>query len=257
VHTAGMLWAVYHETLLVVPAGLAALILLGARAVPWARRPTVSPVARRLVVVAAGGAAGSAWSLTALNGPPDLFVVLPFAALGVAGTAVLLLGRLPRRAALVTVVALVSLTVVTAGVESVATRDDRLLAQRADVMAVLGTQPADATVATIDAPEVLAIAGRDDVAPYQLFSRSMERYLDGTYPGGMRGVLRSLRAKRPTFVAVGSTFRGHWPYPWLTRDYVRIGGGTTWHWYIRASVGPAAVLRARVAHERALAAYGR
>jgi hypothetical protein len=252
-----MLWLAYHWTLPLAIAGLAALLVLGVRAVPFARRPTVSPVARRLVVTTSGALVGTGWTLLAINGGPDLFVLLPFAALGIAGVALLLLGRLPRRAALAGAAAVVSLAVVIAGVMSVTTRDDRLLAQRADVDAVLGTQPPTATVVALSAPEVLALSGRQSPVPYQIFSGTMERYLAGTYPGGMPGFMATLRDLRPTFVVVGSTFHGYWPYPWLQRGYSRIGGGATFTWYLRRSAGHDALIRARIAHDEALEAFGR
>jgi hypothetical protein len=245
----------YHLTLPLIIAGLAALMLIGAQAVTFARRPTVSPVARRLVVCAAGGFVGSVWTLTAINGGPDLFVLLPFAALGLAGATVLLLGRLPRRVALAGTVAVVCLGVVVAGLESVATRDDRLLLQRADVNAVLGTQPTDATIVGLSAPQVLALAGRDSPVPYQILIPNQERYLEGTYPGGLRGFLDTLVAARPTFVVVGRSFREEWPNPWLRADYRRVGGGAGWTWYLSRAAGHDALVRARLAHDDVMAAF--
>jgi hypothetical protein len=229
-----MLWLAYHWTLPVVIAGLVALVVLGVRAVP-----------------------GTVWTLLAINGGPDLFVLLPFAAVGIAGVVLLLLGRMPRRAALAGAAVVVSLGVVVAGVMSVTTRDDRLLAQRADIDAVLGTQPSSATVVALSAPQVLALSGRDSPVPYQIFSGTMERYLAGTYPGGMPGFMARLRDLRPTFVVVGSTFKGYWPYPWLQREYRRIGGGASFTWYLRRSAGHDALIRARIAHDEALTPFGR
>jgi len=252
-----MLWLAYHWTLPPVIAGLAALLVLGVRAVPFARRPTVSPVARRLVLTASGALVGTGWTLLAINGGPDLFVLLPFAALGIAGVVVLLLGRLPRRAALAGAAAVVTVSVAVAGVMSVTSRDDRLLAQRADIAAVLGTQPSSATVVALSAPQVLALSGRTSPVPYQIFSGTMERYLAGTYPGGMPGFMAGLRDLRPTFVVVGSTFHGYWPYPWLQREYRRVGGGASFTWYLRRSAGHDALIRARIAHDEALTPFGR
>jgi hypothetical protein len=219
-----MLWLAYHWTLPPVIAGLAALLVLGVRAVPFARRPTVSPVARRLVLTASGALVGTGWTLLAINGGPDLFVLLPFAALGIAGVVVLLLGRLSRRAA---------------------------------IAAALGTQPSSATVVALSAPQVLALSGRTSPVPYQIFSGTMERYLAGTYPGGMPGFMAGLRDLRPTFVVVGSTFHGYWPYPWLQREYRRVGGGASFTWYLRRSAGHDALIRARIAHDEALTPFGR
>jgi hypothetical protein len=250
-----MLWKNYHSSLLLVIGGLVAVVALGVRAVPAARRPTVSPVARRLTVVSAGGVAGSLWTLKAMNGAPDLFVLLPFAAVGLAGTTVVLLSHLPRRTALVGATALVCVGVVAAGVQSVTTRDDRLDAQRADALAVLGSQSPDAVVVSLNAPAVLAIAERSNPSPYQYFSSSVQHYLDGTYPGGMEGFIADLQRDRPTIVAVGTTLRGLWPYGWLTRDYVRIGSGVGVSWYVARAAGPAAIERAELAHAQVMQQY--
>jgi hypothetical protein len=248
-----LLWDSYRWTLPLIAVGIVATCVLAARALPFARRPMASPVARRLVVAGAGALVGTVWTLMVVNGGPDLFVLLPFAALGIAGTLLLLVGRISRRGAVAALAALAAVAVLVAGVESVTTRDGRLVVQRADVAAVLGSQPGGATVVSIDAPEALALAGRSNPVPYQLFSATMTRYLAGTYPGGMRGFEATLRRLRPTFVVVGSDFHGSWPYRWLNRDYARVGGGASMVWYLRRSAGVAAIFRARAAHAAALA----
>ncbi len=236
--------------------GLVALFVLGVRAVPFARRPTVSPVAVRLVTCAAGGFVGTVWTVLVVNGAPDLFELLPLAALGVAGVALLLLSRLSQRTALAGVAVIVSLGVVAGLVESVTTRDDALILQRADVEAVLGTQPADATVVSLSAPQVLALSGRESPVPYQLMTGNQERYLDATYPGGMAGFQRTLVDLHPTFVVVGRASRVAWARSWLDTDYWRVGGNDGWWWYLARSTGSDALLRARMAHEAVMAAYG-
>lgn len=257
--TATMLWESYHVTLLLAVVGLVGVVVLGVRAVTPARHPTASPVARRLVMVGAGAVAATVWTLLAINGAPDLFVLLPFAALGATGLVTLGLSHLSPRRALVGAVAVVSLGVVMAATESVTTRDDRLLAQRDDIAAVLGSlppsPPGTPRVVTLNAPQVLAITGGTSPTPYQYFSGSADRYLDVSYPGGMRAFLSNLEELHPTVVAVGSSFRGLWPYGWLTRDYVRIGQGVGVSWYISRAVGASAIAAARLAHHQALFPY--
>jgi hypothetical protein len=250
-----MLWDSYHASLLLAIAGIVAVVVLGVRAVPVARRPTVSPAARRISLVSAGGLFGTLWTLKAMNGAPDLFVLLPFAAVGLAGTALILLSHVPRRVAVSGTVALVCLGVLVAGVESVTTRDLRLDAQRADTLAVLGSQSPDAVVVSLNAPQVLAISGRDNPSPYQYFSSSVVRYLEATYPGGFRSLITGLERDRPTIVAVGTTLHGLWPYGWLTRDYVLIGRGVGVSWYVARAAGAAAIDSARLAHLRVMSHY--
>jgi hypothetical protein len=251
--TWGMEWSAYHWTLPLLIGGLVALFVLGARSVTVARRPTASPVARRLVVCSVGAFVGTVWTVLVVNGGPDLFVLLPFGSLGLAGTAVLLLGRLPRRVAIASAVGVVSLGVVVAGLESVLTRDDQLLLQRADVIAVLGTQPGDATLVSLSAPQVLVLAGRDSPVPYQIMNKPQREYLGATYPGGMQGFLESLRRERPTFVVIGQSFHSGWPYPWIHADYRRVGDGAGWTWYLNRSAGHDALIRARIAHAEVMA----
>jgi len=248
-------WSAYHWSLLLILGGLAALLLLGARSLASARGPTASPMARRMVSCAVGALVGTVWTLLVVNGGPDLFMLLPYAALGVAGATVRLLGRLPHRLALFGAVGVVSLGVVVAGVESVTTRDEGLRLERADVSAVLATEPPDATVVSLSAPQVLALAGRDSPVPYQIMITTQERYLDATYPGGMDGFLATLIAARPTFVVVGHSFLESWPNRWLERDFRRVGGGAGWVWYLSRSAGHEALIRARIAHEEVMAAH--
>jgi len=139
-------------------------------------------------------------------------------------------------------------------VESVATRNDELLLERADVNAVLATQPADATIFALEAPEVLAISGRRNIWPWQLFDRRMQSYLDHTRPGGLAGLANQLAAQRPTFVVIGDRYIGSWQQAVVQRDYVRVGHGPAWTWYLSRATGPAALARARADEATAMAA---
>jgi hypothetical protein len=250
-----ILWTAYHLTLLVALAGLLAMIVLAVRAVPFVRRsaPTNTLVAQRLVVMGTGAAVATAWTIAVVNGGPDLFVVLPFAALGVTGTVLLLASRVPRRLGVWVAVVAVVAGVTVAGVESVRTRSYDLVQQRADIRAVLATQPADATILSVDAPQVLALAGRDNPTRYQLFSSAMESYLDHTRPGGVRSYAAHVRRLRPTFIVIGTSYQGYWPYRVLDHLYWRIGRGTNWNWYLSRRAGVGALLRAREANASAMA----
>jgi hypothetical protein len=247
----------YDLSLFLILGGLIALFVLGVRAVPFARRPTASPTARRLVVCAAAALIGTVWTLADINGAPDLFMLLPLAAVGLAAPVVLLLGRLARRLALTGAVAVVCIAVTAASLESVSTRAHMLDVQRADVNAVLGTQPGDATIVSLNAPEALALAGRDNPVPYQVMNRAQVRYLSASYPGGIPGFLDTLKSLRPTFVVVSPSFVEPWPDSWLGTDYWRIGGGAGFVWYLSRDAGPDALADARLAHDEVMTAFGR
>jgi hypothetical protein len=125
------------------------------------------------------------------------------------------------------------------------------------VAAVLATEPTNATVLSLSAPEVLALSGRTDPTPYQIMTWTQERYLSARYPGGLAGFLRTLVSSHPTLVAVGNSADVRFARPWLDTDYWRIPGDQAgWHWYLDRTAGPAALARTELAHDAVLAAYG-
>ena len=249
-----MLWGDYRATLVLFLAGIAALLALAGSAVPVVLRSAdVSVTAVRLVSVGAGCLAGSVWTVLVINGGPDLFELLPLAALGMAGLVVHLVSRLPRRAALAAVAVLACTAVVAAGFEAVTTRTDKLTKERREVTAVLATQPADATILSVNAPEVLALSGRTNLWPWQLFDNRMDDYLAARLPGGLPGLTARLQQDQPRLIVVGSTVpTPPWLAPVLAEDYRRVGTGPGWVWYLSNSAGKAAVARVRAA-DRAVA----
>lgn len=249
-------WGDFHLTLLIALAGLLALLAMTAWALPFVRRSTgvVSSASRqRLLPVGAGCLAGTAWTIAVINGGPDLFVLLPFSALGAAGTVVLLGEHLPRRAGRAAVALVVCGGVVGATVESVATRDHTLPLLRADISAVLATQPADATILSVEAPQVLAIAQRDNLWRWQLFDPRMLAYLDHTQPGGLTGMAHRLGRERPTWLVISSQNKGTWQAAVVRRDYWRVGRAPGWTWYLSRNAGRAALERAHAASTRVMA----
>lgn len=249
------LYTDFQQSLYVVVAGLVALLLLSARATVQIRRRSAGagdPVARRLVIVGAGALAGTAWTLAVVNGGPDLFELLPFAALGLTGLVLLAAGHLPRPAAVVLVVAVSLVGLVSGGIESVATERHVLIQERADVDAVLATQPPEAQVLSIDAPQVLALSGRDNPSSLQIFTPSQDAFLRHRLAGGLKGYAARVRALQPTFVVVGGSYRGTWADAMLAQDYWRVGHGTSWTWYLNRSAGPDALLAARQANRAAM-----
>jgi hypothetical protein len=253
-HTWSILWADYHATLVVALAGLAALLVLAAHAALVVRRSAgAAPlVAHRLVPVGAGCLAGCIWTVAVINGGPDLFELLPLAAMGLAGVVLLVTSHLPRRVGPAVVTAVVGAGVVVAGLESVVTRDDSLLLQRADVQAVLSTQPADATLLSVAAPAVPALAERDNLWPWQLFDPRMLSFLDHTQPGGLPGLAARLATERPTFVVIADHYPGQWQRAVVHRDYRPVGHGPGWTWYLSRTASHASLLRARAANTSAM-----
>jgi hypothetical protein len=252
------LWVGYHATLLVGIVGLVLFLVTGVTAV---RRLLSAPRSRAdrsprdvgAVALAAAAGVGVGWTLVAINGAPDLFEMLPFGALGITAGILWLVGRVsaggPSLVARVAITAVVAATLLAAGANSVLTRNDILPIERADVGRVLAAAPPGAGVLSISAPEVLAIAGRTNPRPVQIYDRPMEAYLDKTWPDGMTGYTHSLIRMRPTLIAVGDSFARTWPDQMLTRDYWSVGRGTTWRWYLSRTAGRAALLRLREAND--------
>ena len=82
-----VLWDGYHWSLGVLVAGLVGLVVTAA-----VTRPRQVP----LLAVGAAAAVGTAWTVAVVNGAPDLFVLLPFGALGVAAVVVRTAALLPH-----------------------------------------------------------------------------------------------------------------------------------------------------------------
>lgn len=248
-----VLWNSYHASLVAALVGLVLLLVRSAWAVPDVRRPhgTGAAEARRLVIVGAGAAGGAAWTISVINGGPDLFVLLPFGALGVAGLVTLVTARLRRRLKATVVTLVVAAGVLSATVESVATRSDLLVTQVADIAAVLGTQPPGSSIVSIGAPQVLAIAQRDNPTPYQLADRRMVEYLHQLKPASMSSFASEIARRHPTFVVVGH-HRLRLVDQVLARHYSWVGRGVDWSWYLRRSAGPAALVRSRAANAAVL-----
>jgi hypothetical protein len=230
--------------------GLVTLFVAGlfANRIARSRRHFSRPVPWRLTAVAAGATAATCWTIAVINGAQDPFVVLPFASLGAAGLVVLGIDSLPRQGALAVGAGVVIICLGVAGWESVAGRDYQLLRQRADVAEVMAAEPHGASVLSLDAPQMLAIADRRDISSYQLFDTRMVSYLDQTVPGGIQGFIHRMDRRRPTVVVIGSSYEGHWAQSMLRAHYADVGLGPGWEWFVRRSVGRQALAAARAAN---------
>ena len=254
--TLGFLWRGYHLSLVVFAVGLVALLVLGARAL---RRlsdhdDSAASGSAPQVALAAAAAAGLAWTLVAINGPPDLFEMLPLASLGLAGAVVAAVRRLPAVVAGSTVAVVCMSAIGLATVESAGDASDRLLRQRADVAAVLAAAPRGAAVLSINAPEVLAISDGSNPTSYQVFDGAIDRYLGHTAVGGVDGYAALVARTRPTLLAVGRGDASGWPASLLHGDYRRAGSYSSWTWYVSRTTGQATWAAVRAANRSVLGA---
>lgn len=234
----GLLNHSYGRSLALVLLGLAALLAVGAVAVPELRRPDPPDRSRNVVLLAAGGLVAAAWTCYAVNGGPDLFVVLPFAALGIAALVGLLAGRLSELGHLRVAAPVAAVALVLAATQSVTTRDGRLTDERAEIVRTVSALPQGATVLSIDTPEIPAILERRNPYPWQLFNSSMTPFLDDHLHGGLAGLSARIGRARPALIAVGDAATDDWIKPLLRSDYSEIGDGLYWTWFARRDLAP-------------------
>lgn len=222
-----LLWQGYHGSLFLALIG-PVMLLVAARH----RRPAV-------VITAAGGLAAVAWTAGVINGAPDLFLVLPFGAVGSALLVQSLVSALRSRGvrAAMVVPAVCAAAVVAAAATAVLTRSDALAIQAADVHAVLRSVPRGSALATIDAPEPLVLSGRTNPTPYLILDTGETGYLDHNVPGGTAGYLESMVHSDPTLLAVGRGADQRLITRIVSSEYRPAGQGPGWEWWIARDLG--------------------
>lgn len=245
----------YGPSLWLIPFGLLVLVAMGVAAAFPRRSDSPEPVRGLLsssrdgiLVAAVGGVVAAAWTVYAINGAPDLFVLLPFASLGLAGGCCFLVRFLSPHHGRMLLVGMTGLGVVGSLVFALATRSDLLPLERRDAQRVTAAAGPRATVLSVHAPEVLAILERDNLSRWQLFTSTMTGYLDQELPGGLAAYADRIEAAHPTLIAVGGRSDTTWLEPVLHRDYRRIGKGPGWTWYADRDLGPRGLDRVRAAN---------
>jgi hypothetical protein len=226
----------YGLTLWLLFGGLLALGLR-ALAVFWPASRRKDPSVPVLAAFAVGAAVGLAWNLRDYDAWPDLFPMLPLAAVGVGGVFALIARWLSERIAAVAAFALFAAAIVIGISYSVTTRDDTLDAQRASVDAVMRQLPADARITSIEAPQPLVLTGQTNRTRFQMFRVGLQYYVDDHWPGGRVGFRRDLVKDAPALVSVGDSVSQRWRAG-IEPAYVWIGNADDWGWYARASLGP-------------------
>ena len=231
-------WAVLKEaygvSLWVLVVGLAALAILTLLAFlrgGW-RAPARVPVA----AVGAAGVAALSWSLRDFNSWPDALLLLPLAAVGIGGVAKELIERLPPRAGLALCLAWVIAAVAIAANYSTTQRSRLLRRQRSAVAAMLQLLPSDASIQSIGAPEALVLSGRTNPTRYQTFSQGLGRYMNDTWPGGLRGFAKWVGREEPTVITIGRRVPT-WLRRTIHREYRLADFAPGWTWYVHRSLG--------------------
>lgn len=190
-----------------------------------------------LVAIGVTTVAALAWTARDFDGWPDLFVLLPFAALGV-GTLVRELGaHLPRRASVAVALAWTVAAVTVAVTFSVTERDHTLVRQRASVDRVLSVLPAGSDIVVISAPQPLVLSGKTNSTRYAMLTSGLDDYVDDTWPGGMVGFTDSILRQRPALIAVAPP-RSAWAATTFGSEYVRVQRAPGWVWFADRALGP-------------------
>jgi hypothetical protein len=239
----------FGASLWVLLGGLAALVILAAGPV-W-RRGLRGTTGSALVVSSAAGAVGAVlWSLRDYDNWPDAFLLLPFGAFGAGAVIWALAPHLSPRVLVAltgTATALLTLVALLASLEG--GRDQRLVAQRRSVQAVLAVLPDDATIVSVEAPQPLVLSGRTNPTRHQMFAAGLGRYVDDTWPGGTLGYFQSILDSDAELVAVGSRLVPSWR-PRLEKEYEVVGRAPGWTWFARRSLGEDVLAELRDAARR-------
>jgi hypothetical protein len=227
----------YRWSLVLVLLGWAVSIAWPAAALARRGRPRNHvDVETHALMLGAGGLVAGLWSCYQINGGADLFVVLPFAAVGLSAALLAAGARLSRPTARGLGAAVVAAAVLLAGVEAVSTRDHRLPTERRDVAQMVAAVPPGSTVLSLSAPEVLVLLHRRNPFPWQLSNSAISRFLDDHLDGGLAGYAGRISRLHPTLVAIGHHAVADWLRPVLDRDYVRVGRADHWTWYAATSL---------------------
>ena len=225
----------YGVSLWVLFAGLVALPLLSLGVLRKATR-LANPWLPVVAAFTVGAAVGLAWNFKEYDAWPDLFPMLPFAAVGLGGVFHVATKRLPVRATLVAAVALSLVATVLAIHHSVTSRGDRLETQRESVKAVLAQLPDDATITSVEAPQALVLDKRRNPTRHQMFSAGLQFYIDDIWPGGLDGFRRDLVEDEPDMIVFGDPVSDRWRAA-IEPEYVYVGSAPDWFWYARRSLG--------------------
>jgi hypothetical protein len=241
----GRVWNVlewgFGASLWVIVVGLVALPVLLVPSVaspdpPGAGEAPRSVAAFRtspLLPIVAGAAVMTVWTTSDFNGWPDIFPLLPFAAVGFAGLVHAVVRRLRPPVGDALAGAIVACLIVLAVNMAVGTRSNAIDEQRAAVHELLDQLPRDATILSINSPQALVLSGRTNPSRHQTFLRGLHDYIEDTYPGGLDAFGAWVASEKPTVIALERPRPPEWLETALDRDYRFVGMAPGWAWYVR------------------------
>ncbi len=228
----------YGASVWVIFVGLAAL-LVSAAVAAVRRRGDREPRSAALVGSGVAALVSIVWTFQALDGWPDAFLLFPFAAVGVGSLVQVVVDRAPGKVALASTLAVATACTVIAVSFSVGKHDDRLVEQRRSTDAVMEVLP-DARVFSVRAPQSLVLTQQRQGSRFHLFAHGMTRYINDTFPGGIRGYGLWVARHAPTVIALHDS-APRWLEPTIQSSYVEVGEAPGWTWFVRRDVGAEAL----------------
>lgn len=179
-----------------------------------------------------GSICGGIWTLLVFDGDSDTLPLLPGAAISLAAVVMLLRHWRPA-AGIAAVTALSLFAVFMLGRVLTSEQTVPVSLQRKEVATVFDRLSDDATLLVAGAPEVSVLADKTNPTRFQRFSHGLWPYLDDVWPGGQEGYYEwidqsgtTVLAVRPGSFRVGMRERGG------LDNYVLLGPGRDWYWYI-------------------------
>jgi hypothetical protein len=183
------------------------------------------------------------WTCVDLQGYPDLFLLLPFTAVGFAvfmNWAVQGVGSCKEKNRNVLVfrcllVSLLALTLCFTAIHVVQTgKESGLDSQKSWARQIKSLVGTDGKILSIGRPEVLVILGLKNPNPFPVIIGGYDLYIDATTPGGFTQFLHSLKTFSPDIVVYGHTEGKHTGEisAWLSEHYKEQMIGK-WKTYVR------------------------
>lgn len=232
----------YNTMVLPILVGLAVILSL------YFRRP----VPHRFVPVLLSLPLFVLWSLTDFQVPEDFYVFLPYAAIGFGAALALAVGRVEGQPL---VVALFSVALIGAALTGIPEVNQKpspgpsLQEQRRSVAEIERRFGEDVSIASINAPQVLALMQRTNPNRYLFITDGIDNQIEADVPGGFEGWVRSLQEYDPELIAYYADGQFQMPdanlsperreqlYSWLDANYRAEKIGNFWV-YVRNQPPP-------------------
>ena len=232
----------YNTMLLPILIGLAIIVSL------YLRRPAEY----RSLPILASFPLFILWSFVDFQVPEDFYVFLPYAAIGFGAALALLIERVedpPLVAALFSVALIAATLANLPQVNQKPSPGPSLQEQRQSVAEIERRFGEDVRIASINAPQVLALMDRTNPNPYLFITDGIDNQIEAEFPGGYEGWVQSLKEYDPELIAYFADAQRQMPdanlsperrqqlYSWLDANYRAEKIGNFWV-YVRNQPPP-------------------